>query len=309
MKHIESAHLHYYRNEAHYEFAGEFRGLLNRFPSAGTLLSTLIPEFDGIYAREGELVDRMRKSDVTEQLAETDRLIDRYVTGIRENVAAGMRHFDPVVVEAATSLNNRLKAFGKIERKAFEEESAAVKLLIEEFQSPEYAHKVDIVGIAPWVTKLAETESVFNALFDLRNAELADRPDGQTKEVRQELDTVYHRMTDRIDAAATLDESGVYSEFIRQLNGYITYFNEHTHQHAKKDVKNANTDAIPVQQATGAAITPIPVVYLEGKELTFAADFNLTYKNNVKPGTATLIIHGKGAYRGRKEVTFNIVES
>jgi hypothetical protein len=31
-----------------------------------------------------------------------------------------------------------------------------------------------------------------------------------------------------------------------------------------------------------------------------------TYKDNVEVGTATLVIHGKGAYKGTKTVTFNI---
>lgn len=35
-------------------------------------------------------------------------------------------------------------------------------------------------------------------------------------------------------------------------------------------------------------------------------DFSVTYRNNVNVGTATLILHGKGAYKGQKIVTFNI---
>jgi hypothetical protein len=41
-------------------------------------------------------------------------------------------------------------------------------------------------------------------------------------------------------------------------------------------------------------------------ELVFAKDFTLTYKGNDRVGTATISIHGKGAYKGVKVVTFNI---
>jgi hypothetical protein len=47
----------------------------------------------------------------------------------------------------------------------------------------------------------------------------------------------------------------------------------------------------------------------DGKEtvqLSLGADFAVTYKNNVHVGTAELTIHGKGAYKGQKTVTFNI---
>jgi hypothetical protein len=141
----------------------------------------------------------------------------------------------------------------------------------------------------------------------LRNAELAERPDGPLKEVRHELDLSYLGMTDRIDSAATLDSDSIYTEFIRQLNGYVTYFNEHSHRRPKKDLKNATVESIPEQFCTGREVTPLPVVHLDGELLAFAKDYFVTYKNNVKPGTATLIIHGKGACKGRKDVSFNIL--
>jgi hypothetical protein len=41
-------------------------------------------------------------------------------------------------------------------------------------------------------------------------------------------------------------------------------------------------------------------------ELELGKDYNLTYKNNVHVGNATLTIHGKGKYEGSKTVTFII---
>ncbi|MDR1898293.1 MAG: DUF6261 family protein [Prevotellaceae bacterium] len=303
---IESAYIYTYRNEGHYEFNGNVLSLIAKFPIIETLVSAYLPEYRERYIVEGKLIDRKRKSDVTKQLSETDRLIDNCIAGIRKNIGAGMKHFDPTVSEAATSLYNRLKAYGKIERKAFEEESAAVELLVSEFQNHEYAPKAALVGITSWIVKLSEAETTFKSLFDLRNTEFADRPSGSIKEVRSEVDVNYYKVTNLINASAILDDTDTYTEFIKQLNSYIKYFNEHSYRHVKKDVKDVNVDAIPVQQATGEAITPIPTVYLEDQKLTFGSDFNLTYKNNIKPGTAILIIHGKNAYRGKREVTFNI---
>jgi hypothetical protein len=68
---------------------------------------------------------------------------------------------------------------------------------------------------------------------------------------------------------------------------------------------------IPAQPHTGKPVTPIPDVYYteEGKptiEPVFTKDFTVTYRDNIEAGTATLIIHGKGAYKGTKTVTFNV---
>jgi hypothetical protein len=41
-------------------------------------------------------------------------------------------------------------------------------------------------------------------------------------------------------------------------------------------------------------------------QLSLGKDFSVTYKNNTHVGTAEVTIHGKGAYKGQKTVTFNI---
>jgi hypothetical protein len=52
----------------------------------------------------------------------------------------------------------------------------------------------------------------------------------------------------------------------------------------------------------------LPKVTYEGKELVFTKDYELSYHDNGRPGTAAVIIHGKGAFKGTKTVSFNIIE-
>jgi hypothetical protein len=58
---------------------------------------------------------------------------------------------------------------------------------------------------------------------------------------------------------------------------------------------------------TGKAIKPTPTVKFKGTKLKKGTDYTLSYKNNKKKGTATIIITGKGYYTGTKKVTFKIV--
>jgi hypothetical protein len=170
------------------------------------------------------------------------------------------------------------------------------------------------VGLLSWVAELMDAENTFTQLYLQRGGEIAFRPQERMTDVRREIEASYHGMSTLIDASAIVDASGVYDEFIAKLNAQVTYFNEHNHHHARKDLgvgEACVVEPIDVQKFTEKAVTPIPKGFYreEGKptvELTFAKDFSLTYKNNTDVGTAEVTLHGKGLYKGQKTVTFNI---
>jgi hypothetical protein len=318
MKKILVIYLHAFRNEEHCEFLIVTRDLIVKYPAVQTLVSTLYGPYVILIDKEEDLINLMLKSDYTKRIAGGDHHIDRTLTGMRGITVAGLHHFDPVTVEAAQSLLNRLDAFGRIARKSYEEETLDVNLLISDLQSDEYASKAAILGLTPWIQELRTAETAFEQLLEQRNAETARKPQGRIRDVRREADAVYHRIVDRINAAATLEDGAVtYDAFIAELNARITYFNNHAHQHARKNISVGEAcviEPLALQPYTGKAVTPLPTAYYreEGKptvELVFARDFSVTYKNNVDVGMADLILHGKGAYRGQKKTTFNISRS
>ena len=63
---------------------------------------------------------------------------------------------------------------------------------------------------------------------------------------------------------------------------------------------------------TGSALTPKPVVIYKASEdaqavtLTEGTDYELSYRNNTNPGTATVVVTGKGKYQGAVEKNFTI---
>lgn len=59
---------------------------------------------------------------------------------------------------------------------------------------------------------------------------------------------------------------------------------------------------------TGKALKPKPTVKLGGVTLA-ARDYKVSYRNNVKAGTATVTIKGKGSVTGTKKATFKISKS
>jgi hypothetical protein len=298
-------------NEQHYEFLLEVQGLLNAFPEVKGLVSLLFTIFSTLLNLEKKLLDAARASYFTHQIMEADRRVDLDLVGIKAAIHAALHHIDPAIVEAARQLNFRLKDFGDIIHKSYEAESAAVQVLLGEFADT-FATQVELVGITPWVDDLTVAEQAFNALYAQRNTELADRPKERMRDVQRDIQAEYGKMVTCIESDVIGNGEAKCGEFVRQLNEQIKYFNEHSHHTVKHDLTHAAVDSIADQPFAGKAITPIPVVrYTDSKgavvELIFAKDFTLTYKDNDRVGTAEAVIHGKGAYKGQKAETFNIV--
>ena len=75
------------------------------------------------------------------------------------------------------------------------------------------------------------------------------------------------------------------------------------------NIAKTTVSAIADQTYTGKALTPKPTVKLGSVTLKEGTDYTLSYKNNVKSGTATITITGKGNLTGTKTATFKIVDS
>lgn len=74
-----------------------------------------------------------------------------------------------------------------------------------------------------------------------------------------------------------------------------------------KKLSDAQFTTIKNQTYTGKAIKPSITIKDGNKKLVSGTDYTVTYKNNTKPGKATVTITGKGNYTGTKTITFNIV--
>jgi hypothetical protein len=308
MRKIKFIHFNYLRREAHYQFLELFNRLLDSYSEVKEIVGVFYVEFTLLLAKEKKMVDTQTNSDYTAKIVAADHRDDRLLIGIKKIVAIATRHFNPIIVEAAISLQNRLKPFGDIIRKSYEEEAAAIRILLADLQG-EYAEKVDLVGLTPWIMELEIAVTDFERLLQLRNTEQAEKPLERLREVRVDIEATYRNMIERFNAFCIIEEKEVYNEFINQLNAQIDYFNEHNHRASAKDIKSAVVKPIPAQTYAGKPITPVPEVMLEETELVFAKDFTLTYKNNESIGNAEIIIHGKGAYKGNKSITFFISEN
>ena len=74
-------------------------------------------------------------------------------------------------------------------------------------------------------------------------------------------------------------------------------------------ISNESVSVSPIadQLYTGKAVTPAPELTLDDDALEAGVDYDLSYENNVEPGTATVVATGKGNYAGSVRATFRIV--
>ena len=59
----------------------------------------------------------------------------------------------------------------------------------------------------------------------------------------------------------------------------------------------------------GTEKTPAVTVELNDKKLVLNTDYTVSYKDNIRPGTATVTVTGKAWYRGSQTKTFTITEN
>lgn len=71
----------------------------------------------------------------------------------------------------------------------------------------------------------------------------------------------------------------------------------------------AKVSGIKNKVYTGKAVKQNPVVKLDGKKLKNGTDYSVSYKNNKNVGTATVIITGKGNYKGKVTKKFKITKA
>ncbi|MDR0769552.1 MAG: DUF6261 family protein [Dysgonamonadaceae bacterium] len=297
------------RAEAHYQLFRVVKNLLATYPNVAVTIGQLAPKLLQLIDLEGQLVDIVTTSGYTQQIAHADHLRDADIAGLSAAVKAFLVHYDPDKAEAARVLEIRLKAFhSSITKKTYEEESAAIDVLLHDLQSV-YAAQVAMLDLSGWVSRLIISNDRFETLFASRNDEKAHKPQEKLREVRKEIDAVYADASTIINATSISGNSSC-DEFIANLNVELEYMKTHEHHHPRKDLSHAEPAPIPQQAYTGQPVTPLPDVLFvspnETVKLEIGKDYNVSYKNNINVGNAECTIHGKGHYKGKKTVTFII---
>jgi len=299
------------RNGTHYQFMVAFRRMIDKYAGVKALVAVLLARFDTLLELESLLVVHTRKLPFTKQLAAEDSRIGRAVVAIGSAIRAGRHHFDPDVVRAARILYIRMNDFGYINSKPYADQSTAVELFVIDLQTV-HAAEVAILQLEPLVNELDMAGNAFRTVYNARITELAKLPKDKLTDVRRSIDAVYHKIIEILESDTVLNGDALCGEFLKRQNVNVDEYKKYDHP-VRHDIHHADIAPLAILTYTGQAITPLPEVFCihEGRppvKLLFSVDYTLTYRNNIMVGNAVIIIHGKGRYKGRKLVTFDISE-
>jgi hypothetical protein len=258
----------------------------------------------------------IRKSEYTEKKADMDHERDLVIKNIAGIIQISLNHFDPEIREAAKKLDILIKNYGNMTAMDYDGETAAIDSLVNRMLNPEYMYPTAQLNLMEWVNRLREMNELFKEFVDDTEAEILNKPAITQRVARINTDAAERKIIARVESLININGEGIFGLMAEQYNIIVTHYNtivnEHYgRMHSRIDITDARIDTIPTQQYTGRPVFVIPTVTVnrpgtEAVEIIFTQDFTVAYRNNVDPGTATIIITGTGRYKGEALTTFNI---
>jgi hypothetical protein len=230
------------RNEEHYQFHSEVKQLIERFTPEALKVTDKYAPYPGLYDNEGEALNLICKSEITQQLVDADLTRDLTFQGFCTTVRGALNHYDTAIKDAAQRLDMLLEHYGNVHDKSYDEESASIVSLVSDLRKT-YTQDLATAGLTGWVDKLMADNHAFVTLLSGRYAEDANRTRLRMKSVRVEMDAVYREVVDHINALITIEGEAGYSDFVNEINSRIEKTKLNLAQRRGRNAKTAAKEA------------------------------------------------------------------
>ena len=225
MQKLETIALTRLRNNEHFQFMTDVDQLINTFQPSELAIDSLYPAFKTALTSEDAAMRVEIGSIKSKSIEELDKLRDKTWNAISLRIKATQLSPLDNEAESAEVIRRIIDLYGDIRTKSYNEESAGISNLVADLQKSENTDHINRVGIQRWVTELKKQNDDFQLVFNERNTELAGRESGDVKAIRLQLDPLYEKIAERINATIVLEiAKPVAFEFISQLNEKINYY-------------------------------------------------------------------------------------
>ena len=280
-------------------------------PSLGALGNKRMNDLDAANKTLKALLHQQRASLLTPEINKLDKQRDADFSEIKRTAATAAKSSTPATAAAGNILLGLLKPFWNIGHEPLVSQTTQIRILEGRYNAnPDAITAAATLGITDLVVQLFIENMSLYSIYYQRLEALGEAELPSATSVKRMVVKAYDSFCDVI--AQTLD--ALPADPLQVLFNEMNDLRRKYIHHLPKDIGAGDdcvVEPIDTQKYTEKAVTPLPKAHYreEGKptvELVFAKDFSVTYKNNVKVGTAEVTLHGKGAYKGRKTVTFNI---
>ena len=212
------------KNEVHVQFNESINSLILK-----TGIEALeIEPFYALYRKsldnELEALDFIRKSELTAQISEQDRVRDAIFRGFSDTVKGFRNHFDDEVRYYANILWNVFLHYGNIAQKPLDAETAAINDFLRELQRADCAEAIEQLRMNDWIEKMNAENEKFHKLMMERYNEAAGKTTFRMKSVRLETDNYYRSIMSWIENRVTIGKMNRDNGFIVELNAIISRF-------------------------------------------------------------------------------------
>ena len=183
----------------------------------------IVPQLTALRSRIAEaeaLFILPRESSYSPEIQALDTLRDNNFKGIHLVISGYMKHYDPEVRAAATLLNKNIKLYGpEINKLNYQAETSVIESMISDWENrPELANAIVVLNLRDWSGEFKRNNIDFNTLYTQRTQEYGGRTQDKLKNKREEVAQAYRVLVENINARNTLDETGMYTKVINEIN-------------------------------------------------------------------------------------------
>lgn len=207
-------------NGAHYDFMSAVESFADNYSTIKEKAAEQLAALSEKLGVEDENMKLSRKNELSDQIAEQDRLRDAYYAGYKAAVKSMLGSVD----EAKTLWQN-IKDYGVNTKSQLNKETGDLTNLTADLTGKLKA-EVAALGLAELVAKLKTANDSVHSLMMQRDLENSTRVAGALKAARSETDDAYKALVKRVNALAEVDAETDYSSFIDTINEQIERYRQ-----------------------------------------------------------------------------------
>lgn len=225
MKKIETIGLFRLRNNDHFQFMTDADQLFGKYNPASMGISNEYAGFRNALTLEDEAMRVETGSSKSGMIEALDMQRDVTWNAIRNMIKAYNGSPKEAEVQSAAVLERIVNLYGDPRNLSYNEESAAISNFVTDMLLPANSAHIALLHLADWVNILKTQNDKFQQILNERNAEFANRGNGDVRSARRQIDPMYNAIIEKINATIVLGQScEAMSGFVTELNEKIKYY-------------------------------------------------------------------------------------
>ena len=166
-----------------------------------------------------KLIQPMRSSGLSKDLYELDDRRDRAMGRLSTHLRLFSDYPEADKAKAAKELLQIYRKYGSLpQNKPNREETALIKNLLQDFEPADIKAKLALIGADKWVSVLKEANDAFSAMYGRQVKHESMLDPGAVKEKRDAVYDEFKKLTNVINALATLGGEAAYKSIIDMIN-------------------------------------------------------------------------------------------